>query len=270
MLNILTIDVEEWYQTVLFNRNVEDNSEVSNLPEYIFKILDLLDKYNTKATFFIVGIVAKKYPEVTKIISRKGHELASHGYLHRLIYKLSKEDFFQDVKTSLDVLQRYSESKIIGYRACTWSITKDVFWAIDILKSLGFKYDSSIYPITLNAFNSDKLQRYSYQIKKDFIELPLSTFRFMKYNFPFSGGTFLRLFSLDFIRKNIIKINKLGYPAVVYFHSWEFDTDLSYVPMIPKWKRLIQYGNIETVNKKIEFLLKHFKFSSVKEVLQLK
>jgi len=269
VLNALTIDVEQWYQTILFGSGHRYNNAIIGLPNNICEILLLLDKYDTKATFFIVGSVAEKYPGIVKMIAKKGHEIASHGYRHRLVYKMSKQSFIDDVNHSLDVLKRITQTEIMGYRASTWSITRNLYWATDALQSLGLRYDSSIYPVSLNLLKSLKLEKSPYKIKNDFIEFPPSTFQFLGYNFPFAGGTFLRFFSSGFIKSRIIEINRKGYPAMVYFHSWEFTDEVPKLN-IPKWKLLIQYGNLKSIKEKLKMLLQNFKFSAIKDILRLK
>lgn len=264
-VNALTIDVEEWYQTILFFKDNQENTRVTNLLKNIHEILTLFAKYKAKATFFIVGSVAQKYPNLIKEIIRSGHEVASHGYFHQLAYRLPEKDFFYDVKKSLDILNDLTGNHIIGYRAPTWSITQEMSWAIDILKSLKLRYDSSMYPV---GFGLSNFKRFPYEIKEDFVEFPPSVFQFLGCNFPFAGGTFLRLLPFDFIKNKISELNKKGSSSMVYFHSWEFDEQAP-CRYIPKWKYLVQYSNVKSVKRKIEFLLKSFKFSSIKDILQI-
>lgn len=269
IINAISVDVEEWYQTILFssNNNVKVRL-VTNLAINIADILSLLNEYNTKATFFIVGSLAEKYPEAIRMIADNGHEICSHNYHHRLVYKMSKEEFSRDLRLSLDALRKNSNKEVLGFRAPSWSITKDSHWSIDILRSCGLKYDSSIYPVNLDLFNSQSHKKFPYKIKNDFIEFPPSTFQFLGNNFPFAGGTFLRLFNSSFIFNKIKGINEKGNPAMIYFHSWEFDNgppDL----ICQKWKQLIQYGNLGSVREKVKLLLKNFKFCPIKEILQI-
>jgi len=268
MLNALTVDVEEWYQTVVFYNSVFNNNTPTDLPGNIDEILQVLDEYSTKATFFMVGSVAAKYPDMIRKIIDEGHELSSHSHWHRLVYKMDKQGFIDDVGRSLDVLRKTSGTEILGFRAPTWSILPDTFWAIEALHSLGLKYDSSIYPVSANLFRCRKLKRYSHRILNDFIEFPPSTFQFLGYNFPFAGGTFLRYLPARFIKNRIAEINQKGNPAVVYFHSWEFDTDIPLSNM-SKWKYFIQYKNLSSVKAKIKLLLENFKFTTVKNILEM-
>lgn len=266
--NALCIDVEEWYQTILFNRNSLSDTEITDLPENVYGILSLLDQYNTKATFFIVGLLAKKYPGLIKTISKSGHEIASHGYLHTSLYSMSRKEFSRDLDASLDILNKFSQVKIIGYRAPTWSIRMDAGWVIDILRLKGFRYDSSIYPLSTNLMRCIKLKIYPYTLDKDLIEFPPSVFRFMGYNFPFAGGMFLRFLPFCLIERKIKYINSRGYPAMVYFHPWEFANNVSKLN-VRGWKRWVQYGNASSVKKKLNLLLQKFKFGPIKDILGL-
>jgi len=265
-LNALTIDVEEWYQTVFFNKAGYKNDMVTDLPQNINEILKMLEGYDIKATFFIVGLVAQKYPDLVRKIKDQGHEIGSHGYSHNLIYELSKEQFKDEVKRSIDILEEIIKDKVIGYRASTWSITSRMIWAIDVLESAGFKYDSSIYPKTFDFKGSNK--RFPYEIKKGFIEFPPSTSRFLMLNYPFAGGVFMRFYPQRCAYNGISKINKIGLPALIYFHSWEFSNDQS-LSGIPAWKRFVQYGNIGSIKKKLDFLFKNYKFCPMRQILGL-
>ncbi|MFH1397327.1 MAG: polysaccharide deacetylase family protein [Candidatus Omnitrophota bacterium] len=270
VINAITVDVEEWYQTILFNRNNNaEDSLITNLQNNINDILLLLDEYNTKATFFIVASLAVKYPKLIKIIFDKGHEICCHNYYHRLVYKMSKKEFSDDIGLSLDILRKNTNKEILGFRAPSWSIIKDSHWAIDILHSYGLKYDSSIYPINFNLLHYKNYKRLPYRIKEDFIEFPPSTFKFLGNNLPFAGGIFMRFLHSSFIINKIREINDEGNPAMIYFHSWEFDRKTPSM-IYKKWKRLIQYGNLSSIRDKIKLLLENFKFCPIKDILQIK
>lgn len=269
VFNAFSVDIEEWYQTALFYRSIYNNNQLTDLPENVKEILSLLNAHDTKATFFVVGSLAEKYPGLIKEIAKQGHEIASHGHSHKFVYKMTKPEFINDTTLSIDRLKKIANSKIVGYRAPTWSITKKMHWAISILKSLGLRYDSSIYPVSLNLFDRARKDKFPYKIREDFIEFPPSTFNFLGYNFPFSGGTFLRFFNYDFIKKRIFELNSKGYPAMIYFHSWEIGNAVPKLN-IPKWKNLIQYGNLKSMKPKLKLLLENFKFTTIKEILQIK
>lgn len=265
VLNALTFDVEEWFQTVLFNR--DNHPSRGSLRNNVLEILDLLDTYKVQATFFISAVTAESYTFLVKQIHARGHEIASHGYHHRSVYTLPPRIFKDDVSRSLDVLSGITGAKVIGYRAPTWSIFRKMVWAVDVLEQLGLKYDSSIYPASKNIFVCKGLPISPYHLKGGLIEFPPPVFSWMGYNIPFAGGTFLRFFSEDFIKTKLLNINHKGMPALVYFHSWEFDHALP-SGGIPSWKKIVQYGNLRTVKGKLIFLLENFRFTSVRDVLQ--
>lgn len=266
--NALTIDVEEWYQTVLFKDSIRGKNVSTNLTHNIGRILSILEEYDTKATFFIVADVADKNPSFVKSILNSGHEIASHGYKHKLVYKYTHDEFRGDVERSFDILSNLSGTAILGYRACTWSTTNKMTWALDILKETGFRYDASIYPIALNPLTVRELRRYPHILSNGLIEFPPSVFTFWGYNFPFAGGTFLRFFPKEFIKHKINQINSLNKPAIVYLHSWEFDVYPEHLRQISFWKKFIQYANLDSVEQKLRFLLESFKFTTISEILR--
>lgn len=265
--NYLTIDVEEWHQTVMYEDSLRYSKRITGLPENIEEILGLLDKYGAKATFFIVGCLAQKYPACVKSIALRGHEIASHGYFHRIVSKLRREEFFQDIIRAKTILENVSGTSVLGYRACTWSITEKMEWAIDSLYRAGYQYDSSIYPLVLRLYGRSRIVNSKYKIKGDFIEFPPSVFSLAGFNIPFAGGVFLRFFPYELIRHGIEKINRDGHPAIIYFHTWEFDDRIPEGVGLPAWKRFIQYKNLFTVREKFELMLKNFKFIPIAESL---
>ncbi|MCD4779807.1 MAG: polysaccharide deacetylase family protein [Candidatus Omnitrophica bacterium] len=266
--NVLTVDVEEWYQTFLFYNTVYNDQHFSSLPRYMNEILDLFEEYQAQATFFVLGSVAEKYPELIRDMVRRGHEVASHGYSHQLVNRMTQQEFIHDVSVSLDILKSITGCDILGYRASTWSITKNITRAMQTLRSLGLKYDSSLYPVSRNIFRCSQQQCCPYEIIKGFIEFSPSTFRFLGCNCPFAGGTFLRFLPISFIRNRIRSINKIGQTAMIYFHPWEF---YAVIPeaRVPLWKNVIQWGNLPSVRRKLRCLLQEFKFSCVRDVINL-
>ncbi|MFH0754509.1 MAG: polysaccharide deacetylase family protein [Candidatus Omnitrophota bacterium] len=264
--NALTIDVEEWYQTVYFNKSGYDRKTATDLPQNVQEILWLLREKNLKATFFIVGLVAEKYPWLVKEIHQQGHEIGSHGYSHRLVFDLGPALFEQETRKSKDILEGIIQDKVIGYRASTWSITRRMPWAIDVLGSLGFKYDSSMYPAFVDGGHGQG--RFPFEIRKAFVEFPPSTWRVGVLNVPFCGGLFMRFFPEGWLDRGISGINEMGFPALVYFHSWEF-SDGSLLSGIPLWKRVAQYENVASMKRKLGVLFKGHEFCSIKTLLGL-
>ncbi|MCD4779812.1 MAG: DUF3473 domain-containing protein [Candidatus Omnitrophica bacterium] len=181
---------------------------------------------------------------------------------------MTQKEFISDVTPSLGILRNMTGKKIWGYRAPTWSIAKDVDWTMRTLKSIGLKYDSSIYPISKNIFTGHKKQRFAHDIIKDFKEFPPATFQFGGGSFPLSGGTFLRYWPVSFVRRNIEKMNHARQAAMIYFYPWEFYKDIPQ-KKIPAWKYAVQWGNVRCVRPKVECLLQNFKFLSIRDVLNL-
>jgi polysaccharide deacetylase family protein (PEP-CTERM system associated) len=274
-LNILTFDVEDYFQVSNFASLVkfEDwEKHESRVVDNTLKILNILAENDVKATFFVLGWVAEKFPELIKEIYSQGHEIASHGYNHRLIYQQNLQEFRQDIKKAKIILEQITGKPVLGYRAPSYSITKKSIWALDILMEEGFKYDSSLFPVYHDRGGLPEAKRHPYKIynhQQYLWEFPLSTIRIFNQNIPFSGGGYFRLLPYNFIKWAIKKTNKDGYPIIVYIHPWELD------PQQPKIRadyisKFRHYVNISKTEKKLKQLLSDFKFAPVKEVLGLR
>ena len=268
--NILTIDVEDWYMDT--DISTWDSYE-DGVVESTEKILDILEESNTKATFFVVGYVAEHFPELIEKIKNKGHEIGTHGYSHTSIKKQTPTEFEEDLLKSVRILEDITKEKIRGHRACEFSIVEKTSWAIDIFKKNGLKYDSSVFPVKTHLYGVPDALLFPYRISSsnikkndsedDFLELPLSVYRFpvVHKNIPVSGGFYLRIFPYWFIKHAMKKINKIGHPAIIYIHPWEFD------PKQPRIKELkwYHYYRLSSTERKFKKLLKDFKFSSIQE-----
>jgi len=263
----LTVDVEEWYQTVLFRPRDTDPGVRTDLPESVRKILSLLDELRVRATFFVLGSVAEKYPGLVELVASRGHEIASHGYSHRLVSSLSPREFAEELRRSREVLARAAGTDIAGYRASTWSLSDDSGWAVAALAQAGFRYDSSIYPVRWRPrFGGDlDERRFPRRLDCGLWEFPPSTFRLLGWNMPFAGGTFLRFQTLESIKRRMLRIRALGRPAMLYCHSWEFSDSLP--DGIPAWKRFVQFGNVLSVGAKIAALAKLFAMGPIRDIL---
>jgi polysaccharide deacetylase family protein (PEP-CTERM system associated) len=201
------------------------------------------------------------------MIIKNKFELASHGYGHRLIYKQKENDFRNETIKSKSILEEIGGMKVIGFRAPSWSITSKSLWALPVLADIGFKYDSSILPSRVNLggmYYSNPLIHY--RPEADIIEIPPSIVNAWGLHIPFSGGLYLRVLPYTFIRSCIRKLNKKGMRAVVYLHPWEMDSELPRLPLGIKG-RFALYHNLDTIQQKVEQLLKDFSFISVREVL---
>lgn len=271
MLNAVTFDVEDYFQVSNFDSFVKrDDWEKyeSRVVNNTRKILDILFENNTKATFFVLGWVAEKFPEIVKEIDLQGHEVASHGYSHRLVYQLSRDEFREDLFKSLKILEGITGKRVIGYRAASCSITKDSLWALDILKEAGIKYDASIFPIYHDRYGIPKAERFAHKWNNNgLVEFPFSTIRICGQNIPVAGGGYFRLYPYRLTKSAIKKINSEGNPAMVFIHPWEIDSQQ------PRIKTgflagFRHYVNLKENEAKLKKILKDFKFAKVADILE--
>jgi len=266
--NIMSVDLEDHFCDLPFSTWSDYDSRVVKTTNVILK---LFEKYKINATFFTVGYVAEKHPDLIEDIVSKGHEIASHGYSHTDIRKMTKESFESDLVNSLETLQRISGERIIGFRAPWFSINRSNFWVFDIMKK-HLKYDSSIYPVKFHYGFSDA-PRHVYKMSEDypleenvngkFKEIPLATLHFPGLgNFPIAGGIYLRFLPVQLLKLGIKKLNKSGFSATIYIHPQDLDFER------PRLKGLAWHNfvGLRNATKKFESILKDFSFSSIREV----
>jgi polysaccharide deacetylase family protein (PEP-CTERM system associated) len=273
--NVITIDVEDWYHSSLdlfkdsFVRHGSkpDSSVVDNT----LSALDLLSKTGNKATFFVLGTVAEHYPDIVKEILNRGHEVATHGYSHKLVYNMKPLEFEDDLKISLEHLSKAGCDQVLGYRAPYWSITKRSLWALDILSKFGFKYDSSVFPIRRRLYGIADAPTVPYKISESLWEFPPATVRFLGVNLPIAGGGYLRLMPYKFVSKSIRK-SMSKFVRVFYFHPYELDPKDTRLQHKAKSLRTLLYWAQQILGRgenpdKLRKLLMEFKFVSFKEIL---
>ena len=271
MINCMTVDLEDWYHIC----GVEGYSDPKQWDTYENRIIKNTDKilrlfrfYNIKATFFVLGYIALKEPDLIKTIKNEGHEIATHGFYHKRIFEMTEQEFEEDVSNSISVISSITNEKVLGFRAPEWSIREETLWVLKILKKLGILYDSSMVPLT--GMGSRGFPIYPCKFDTDYgqiWEFPLTTTRLFWENLPFTGGLPLRMFPYFYIVSKIQRINQEGYPAIVYIHPWEFDMEQPHIDL-PLSRRFMHYFNIKVTPKKVEGLLQHFQFSTVKDVLR--
>lgn len=269
MINTLSIYVEEWYHRNDIEVPYKIRRQVDGaVVEDTRKVLTILKRYNTKATFFVLGSIAERYPFLVKEIYDYGHEIASHGYEHKLVYKQTKEEFRVDLIKSIQILQEIIKEKILGYSAPSWSIIKDSYWAVDILQEQGLLYDSSIFPIRTFLYGIPNSPRFPYKIDHDnnLIEFPPSTIKFLGKNLPFSGGFFFRILPYRIIKECLRRFNKKGKCALVYMHPWELNHNHPKLEL-PVKKRVIPYVNLDGTEEKLHRLLNDFKFAPIRDII---
>lgn len=278
IVNALSIDVEDYYQVAAFSQHVnydDWNDWNARNPRVVYntnKILDIFDKHNVKGTFFVLGWVAERYPQLVKEIERRGHEIGCHGYSHRLIYKQTREVFRQETLRAMGFLQDLAQTSVEGYRAASFSICRQSEWALDILHEAGFKYDSSIFPIRHDVYGMPEAPRIPYRINTrrggELVEFPMTTRRVMGWQMPVSGGGYFRLYPYCLTRYALQAINSQDeIPFMFYLHPWEVDPDQ---PRIPAGllSRFRHYNNLSRCQSRLEKLLGDFSFSTVRDVLR--
>lgn len=274
MKNILTVDLEDWFQSSLELFGIKNREEVfcttKRVVKNVEKLLQIFNHHQIKATFFVLGRVAEDFPELIREIHRQRHEIASHGYAHKLVYKQSKEEFKEDLRKSIDIIENIIEEKVLGYRAPYFSITEDVLWVLEILKQEGLKYDASIFPLKRKLYGVKDIGQININ---GIIEFPASKTSILGYEFPFGGGGYLRLFPYRITNWAIKKLNKKGKSAMVYIHPYEIDTEdrnnyESFDVKITKFTKFTQEFNREKTEYKIKALLRDFEFTTIKNYLE--
>ena len=269
MENIFCIDLEEWFHQKLvpdeyrgIDSTVEKNAGV---------LLELFEKTNTTATFFCVGEVVENFPELIRKIRDKGHEIASHGYSHELIYEQSQDEFREDIRKSKQLIFDACGFYPKGYRAPSWSVTEKSLWSLDILKDEGFCYDSSIFPTKNFLYGIPDAPPYPHKREvgsEPFLEIPPSTFSFLGKRFGFSGGFYFRALPLFFINKFTGGCNKKGQPAVFYLHPVEIDRGCRKLKL-SALDGFITYFGLNSCLKKLEKVLEKYSFVSIEKYFKL-
>lgn len=272
MKSLLSIDVEDWFQVENLKQAIRRESwelNVSRIERNINLILDLLKQNNTKATFFVLGWIAKRYPLLIKNIFKEGHEIGCHGYNHDLLRSLSHDKFYEDVFNAKKILEDIIGEKVVGYRAPSFSITD---WALDILKSLGFQYDSSYFPIAIHnrygKLNGFKDSNNSIlEIRRDFYQVTLSYVSLSKLKLPWAGGLYFRLIPYNIFKFGVNKIlNQKDY-YLFYIHPWEFDPEQPKIKDINLNYRLRHYINLNKTERKFKRLLNDFQFTPIRDII---
>jgi len=275
VFNALTFDVEDWFQIAALNKVISyddwDHYE-SRVVVNVARIVDMLSRKGIKSTFFVLGWVAERYPQVVKMIFEAGHEVATHGYSHRSISEMSSREFEQDLLRSIRTIEGIIPEKVVGYRAPNFSVTSETFWVFEILADYGIEYDSSIFPIKHDRYGVKDFPRFPACIRvneqKKVNEFPISTINLLGKNIPFAGGGYFRLYPYHFIKWAISSINSSGKPVLIFIHPWELDTDLPRVGagFLSKFRT---YANLYLTQDRFHRLINDFHFSTAKEVLAM-
>lgn len=273
MLNALTFDVEDYFHVHAFAGVIARN-QWDNLPcrvgESTRSILRILREHRTRATFFVLGWIADRHPDLIKEIVADDHELASHGYAHEAVDTLTRAELHDDVARSLEAIgSACPDAPVRGYRAPSFSINDRTPWAFDVLADLGFTYDSSISPLTFHdRYGMPQAPRFAHTVDRSLVEIPVSTVRLAGCNWPIGGGGYFRLYPMALTMWGMRRIIQENRPAVVYLHPWEFDPAQPRITAAPIRSRFRHYVNLRHTEARLRHLLEHFSFGPVCEVFQ--
>ncbi len=267
--NALTVDFEDWYQGLEIPpadwNGFEDRIEYS-----AHRVLQLFAERGVRATFFVLGPVAERYPRLVREIADLGHEVATHGWSHTMIYRMTPETFRTELKRSIALLEELSGQSVVGHRAPFFSITRASLWALDILGECGIRYDSSIFPVLNDRYGIEDAPRWPHRIDARSAaalqEFPITTWRLLGRNVPVGGGAYFRIFPYLFTRTAFASINRTGQPVVFYIHPWELDPEHPRIPL-PRRVAATHYVNLKATEPRLRRLLSDFSFAPMREVL---
>lgn len=272
--NAMTVDVEDYFHVTAFSKsiNISDWSSLEYRAETnTERVLGLFDAAGIKATFFVLGWVAKRSPSLIQKIHAAGHEVACHGMSHELVYKQTPNTFLNETKDAKHLLEDLVGVQVIGYRAASYSIVKKTLWALDILLDLGFRYDSSIFPVRHDIYGMRDAPRSSYPVGVGgLLEIPLTTVEFIGQRFPCSGGGYFRILPYAFSKWALNRVNTVdSMPCVFYFHPWEIDPNQPVVEHAPFRSRFRHYINLSKTEARLKQLLVDFKWGRMDQIYGL-
>ncbi len=274
LTNAFTIDVEDYFQVEALSRAIPRESWPDmeyRCERNVHRLLALLDEKKVHGTFFILGWITERSPQLIREIAAAGHEIACHGMSHKLIYKQSREEFRGETRRSKQMLEDLIGEPVLGYRAASFSIVKSSLWALDELLDAGFRYDSSVFPVHHDNYGIPDASLEPYEITapsgRKLVEFPMSVARWGAVRLPVSGGGYFRIFPYWLTRSSLRRINELEQrPFVFYLHPWEIDADQPRVKA--GWKsRLRHYTNLSRCEQRLRRLLTEFTFAPMREVL---
>ena len=263
-----TVDVEDWYHGIPIPGEDKALAE-RRLERGVHLLLDLLAERDTRATFFVLGPAAAEHPVLIRRIANAGHEIGCHGWAHELIYRMTPGEFREDTHRAMSEISNITGSPVTTFRAAYFSITKDSLWALEVLASLGFRSDSSIFPVHNWRYGIADFEPRPHRIETptgSIFEFPLTTRKVFGQNLPVSGGAYLRIYPYSLTRSNFLALESVARPVIFYIHPWEFDPDHPRVSF--HWKaRFTHYVNLGSTEKKVRQLLAEFRFGSLGDLM---
>ncbi len=275
MKNAFTVDVEDYFQVAAFADQIALDTWAERecrVERNTHLLLETLAAKNISGTFFVLGWIAKRYPQLIRDIAAAGHEIASHGMNHQLIYNQSQQEFREETRSSKQLLEDISQRSVIGYRAATYSITLRSLWALDILAEEGFLYDSSIFPMRHDRYGIPEAKliphRVDTQQGNSIIEFPISVLRYRGMTLPVAGGGYFRLFPYALTRWGLRKLNQAGQEFVFYIHPWELDPEQPRIENASLLSKFRHYLNLRRCHNRVESLLEDFSFTPLYKILK--
>lgn len=274
--NALTIDVEDYFHVSAMASTIP-YADWPRWPARVERntrrLLDLLDRAGVRATCFVLGWVAERHPGLVRDIAARGHEVACHGYSHRLVYEQTPAEFREETLRARDILAEQAQRPVLGYRAASYSITRRSLWALDVLAECGFQYDSSIFPVRHDRYGIPGFERWPHELETPaghrIVEVPLTTLRVAGMNIPIAGGGYFRLYPYRLTRAGLRALNRIdGEAFVFYLHPWEIDPGQPRVPGLPLRSRFRHYLNLGRTEHRLERLVDDFPLQPLADLLE--
>lgn len=263
-----TVDVEDWYEGIPVAPDVRA-AAAPRLERGLDALLEELGARQVRGTFFVLGPVAERWPAAIRRIAAAGHEIGCHGWSHDLLYTMTPAQFREETTRARETLEALTGQRVSGYRAAYFSITRRSWWALEALAEMGFRYDSSIFPVRnwrYGIADFDPRPQHIATPAGTIAEFPISIRRILGRNLPVAGGAYFRLYPYPLTRWNLRASERAGTPAVFYIHPWELDPDHPVVPFY--WKaRLTHYANLRSTRPRLKRLLAQFRFAPLADVL---
>lgn len=272
--NALTVDVEDYFHVAALASGIHRDTWAARESRVVAnteKLLAMFDEFGVRGTFFVLGWVAERHPRLVRAIAARGHEIACHGFSHRLVYEQSPAEFHDETRRAKQLIEDITGAPVLGYRAASYSIVRQSLWALDMLAELGFVYDSSIFPVRHDRYGIHDAPRIPHRLTTpngaSLAEWPLSTAKVLGMNVPVAGGGYFRLFPYWLTRAGLASINRRERrPFIFYLHPWEIDPEQPRVRV--EWlSRFRHYNNLEKCEQRLRRLLGDFRFGTVREGL---
>jgi polysaccharide deacetylase family protein (PEP-CTERM system associated) len=269
--NVMSIDVEDWFCVYNLSTHIrfEDWPKMdSRVERTTLHLLEIFARHQVRGTFFVLGWVADRFPDLVREIDRQGHEIATHGYAHRLLTHMTAEEFRADLLRSLEVIARGASQAVRGHRAPSFSVTRQTPWAAGIMRDAGLTYDSSVFPLGLHPdYGIGDAPLEPYWLTSGLREVPMSCAEWGAWRVPCSGGGYFRQYPYALTRALMRRCNGAGRPVIFYLHPWEIDPRQPRVETLRWSKKFRHYHNLHRTEERLERLLEDFRFGTIEQLL---